>query len=196
MDKLKLICDLFDDIKDNIEYDSDITAIYELIIRLLDYDEDLALKLWLYLVNKYDIIKLRKDIDFTLLLEEFPFTFLKRRGLKTFCDACFLIEKEKALYLKRIFFNVFNDESLILKLVQSYIKEEKSKKEKELIELIYKNSGEIPREVFDFATFIKKVIYFHLQYEKINVNFLLVFIDKVKNNKDKAVLKTLLIDYL
>ncbi len=55
MDKHDYIIGLFDDIKDDIEFDSDVVALEVILSKLLEIDLEESFAKWKYLILKYDI---------------------------------------------------------------------------------------------------------------------------------------------
>ena len=65
MDKGIYITNLFDNIKNNIEFDSDIIAINTILNTMLKIDLNKSIKSWKYVLKRYNIKLLSKDMDFT-----------------------------------------------------------------------------------------------------------------------------------
>ena len=69
-------------------------------------------------------------------------------------------------------------------------------KEKEILIELKKNANKLSKEFFDFNDLLKLVINWHIKYDKIDKDFLFSLIDLASSKKDKALLSTLLIDYI
>ena len=52
MNKSEFCQNLFDDIKDDIEFDSDVVALYSLLLTMLKFDIEESLENWKYLILK------------------------------------------------------------------------------------------------------------------------------------------------
>ena len=68
MNKAKYIDLLFSDIKDEVEFDIDVLSLFKILKAMLQIDVSKSVEAWLYLVNKYNVLELKKDIDFEPLL--------------------------------------------------------------------------------------------------------------------------------
>ncbi len=193
--KSKYIENVFEELKDKVEYDSDVNALYIVINKMLDIDSDRAIRWWEYLLNNYDLKKLANDIDFKEILYDLPEEILKRGLIKEYFNVRNHLEVDKINILDNKIFNIYKDAELE-KILEYLIEEDKFWKEKELIRELLKEVNTISKQIFDLEGFIKLVITLHLKYEKIDLDWLLNLTELPNSNKDKAKLKALLIDYI
>lgn len=194
MEKENYIAKLFNDIKDNIEFDSDIIAIITLLTKMLDYDVKQSFFNWKYVVQKYDIPKLMTDIDFEPLLKDYPIRLLEKVGYSSFFEYIKTIPKTIQNLIYSYLFNVFS-KSFLYDIILSFIHNKKIKEEKKFVIFILKQSSFFPKDIFDTMEFLKKTIFLHIKEKYIPIKILLEFTEYPTNKKEQAVLKSLLIDY-
>ena len=85
MDKGEYITNLFDAIKDEIEYDSDIEALYTLLMSMFKIDQKKSIAMWEYLITNTNLTSLRKDVNLTPILNSYPtYPLIKNISLKIF----------------------------------------------------------------------------------------------------------------
>ena len=183
--------ELFASLKDNLEFDSDITAIVKVLNYELSLDKNLALKNWFYLLTKYDIKNTMYDIDYKPLIKDFPLQYIKIYSLKEFLNLNLPNSIKQLIYYYT--FNSFNKEGII-ELLKELIKENKLDKELEILDTIILYSKEFKKEYFDLTELLKQIINIHISLNKINKEYLEKLIKKAPTKKDQALLKTLLID--
>lgn len=194
MNKSVLCQLLIDDIKDEVEFDSDVSALKTLLLILLDYSEKNSFENWKYIILKYDILS--KEIDFLPLIKDYPEKLIEKVGISNFFIYMQDIPNSKLKAIYRYVFNVYNSECIIYQSLKNYIVTRNEKEESKLIENILNKSFLFSEFVFDKFEFIKRIVILHIDNKYISIDFLKKLIDKVNNKKDQAVLKTLLIDYL
>ncbi len=192
--KSKYFEDIFNELKDKIEYDSDVDALYVVINKMLDIDVNMAVDWWKYLLYTYDFNRLRKEIDFKGIIYDMPLELLKRGLWEEFWKVRSSLDLDKISVLDDKVFNVYKD-SVIKETLEFMIMENEVEKEKEFINYILKKES-ISREIFDLTDFVKMIIIMHLKYDRIDIAWLISLTEYPKDNKDKAKLKTLLIDYI
>ena len=72
---------LIDDIKDEIEFDSDVVALKSLLLILLKHNIKLSFENWKYLILKYDINSLKHDINFLPIIKDYPKMLIKKQKI-------------------------------------------------------------------------------------------------------------------
>lgn len=196
MDKGNYIAKLFDDIKDNIEFDSDVIAIEILLSKMLQYDVENSFLCWLYIMQNYNISKMMEDIDFSPLLLKYPERFIEKVGYSSFFEHLKLLSKSIYYFVSSFLFNVFRSSSILYSCLLSFINSKDEKGEKEFVLYVLKQSKHFSKEFFDTAEFLKNVICIHLENNYIPVLLLQEFTEYPLSKKDQAILKTLIIDYI
>ena len=73
---------------------------------------------------------------------------------------------------------------------------ENYEEELEVIKDLVKRKDEFDKAIFDVLTFLKNIVFKHIQRGKTNINFLMQLANMAISRKDRAILKTLLIDYI
>lgn len=194
MNKSVLCQLLIDDIKDEVEFDSDVSALKTLLLILLDYSEKNSFENWKYIILKYDILS--REIDFLPLIKDYPEKLIEKVGISNFFMYMQDIPDSKLKIIYRFVFNIYNSECIVYQSLKNYIVTKNEKEESKLIENILNKSSLFSEFVFDKFEFIKRIVILHIDNKYISIDFLKKLIDKVNNKKDQAVLKTLLIDYL
>lgn len=184
---------MFNSLKDKIEFDSDVEAIYRILCKTLYIDLNKTIDCWLYILKHYNINELKKDLDFTLLLNEFPIKLIKIIGLKEFFKLTNKIDKKVVFLIDNELFRSSSYNEGIYLIINDYIINNEVLKEKEFIQDIW-NYHNI--NIFDYAEFIKNIILKHLEYHKIDLNYFKELIKSVKNRKEQIKLQALIIDYL
>ena len=86
MDKGEYITNLFDAIKDEIEYDSDIEALYTLLMSMFKIDQKKSIAMWEYLITNTNLTSLRKDVNLTPILNSYPTYLIQELGFKSFYE--------------------------------------------------------------------------------------------------------------
>ena len=186
---------LIDDIKDEIEFDSDVVALKSLLLILLKHNIKLSFENWKYLILKYDINSLKHDINFLPIIKDYPKMLIKKIGVENFFD--FMQERPffKANIIYITLFNVFSSDCLIYQSLDYYIKNNDNDSELDFIKSILNKSSYFSTLFFNKTEMIKRIIILHIENKSIQLDFLKTLIDKIDSKKEQAVLKTLLIDY-
>ncbi len=179
----------------NIAFDRDIKGIYIILKHFLKYDKDKALKNWLKVLNKYPIRNLEKDLNFSLLLYDFPILLIKEIGLNKFLEIKLTLNKDINFLLDNNLFNIFMENTGIYKIINSYILDSKDKVYG-LIKDVYLNQKSFPQDIFDYNIFISNIIKIYLNNNIIDIDLFKNIIKTVKNKKERILINTLLIDYL
>lgn len=196
MDKCDYCQQLIDDIKDDIEFDSDIVALESLLLVLLNYNQSKSFDNWKYIILKYDIINLKGELDFNPIIKNYPEKLLQKVGIEKFFDYMKDISLTKAKIIYEILFNVYNSNCIIYNFLSDYIRKNENNKEKKLIKSVLDKSDLFSKAFFDKTELIKRVIVLHLENNRVCIDYLEELINLVNSKKDQAVLKTLLINYL
>jgi len=195
MDKSALCQCLIDDIKDDIEFDSDIIALESLLLTLLDYDIRCSFNSWKYIVLKYDIKNLNKELDFIPIIKNYPERLMNKIGVESFFNYMRGIPDFKVKIIYESIFNVYNPECFIYQSLSYYIKRNSKAEERNLIKNILDRSSYFSKMFFDKTELIKRVVILHIENNSIPLDYLKELINTIDNKKERAVLKTLLIDY-
>lgn len=186
---------LIDDIKDEIEFDSDVVALKSLLLILLKHNIKLSFENWKYLILKYDINSLKHDINFLPIIKDYPKMLIKKIGVENFFDFMQEIPFFKANIIYITLFNVFSSDCLIYQSLDYYIKNNDNDSELNFIKSILNKSSYFSTLFFNKTEMIKRIIILHIENKSIQLDFLKTLIDKIDSKKEQAVLKTLLIDY-
>lgn len=196
MNKHDYIMNLYNDIKDNVELDSDVVALYTILCRLFQIDLEESISCWKYLILKYDIKEKGRDIDFLPLIKDYPIKILEKLGLSCFFQKTDGIPQSKLEYIYQFLFNIYDANSFIYQSLDYYIKRSRYQDEKKLIQIFLEKKKDFFKGIFDQTEFIRRVILLHLKRKNVSLEFINYLIDLIDNAKDKAVLKTLIIDYI
>lgn len=186
---------LIDDIKDEIEFDSDVVALKSLLLILLKHNIKLSFENWKYLILKYDINSLKHDINFLPIIKDYPKMLIKKIGVENFFDFMQEIPFFKANIIYITLFNVFSSDCLIYQSLEYYMKNNDNDSELDFIKSILNKSSYFSTLFFNKTEMIKRIIILHIENKSVQLDFLKSLIDKIDSKKEQAVLKTLLIDY-
>ncbi len=194
MDKASIINQLYSDLKDNILFDEDVEALSKIINCAVDYDRHQSEEMWLYLMRKYNIKKLKSDIDFSSLIENYPKKYLFTSNISSLLSLICLVPEDNKLIICNTLFNSYNNNYLYEYIKNIILNDDNAK---ELIEIkTILNFKDISKYVFSSTFFLKNVILMHIKNNKININFLLTLAELGDSIKSKAILKSLLVDYI
>lgn len=196
MDKSDFCQCLFDDIKDDIEFDSDVIALESLLLRMLEFNVVNSFNNWKYLILKYDIETLMMDIDFLPIIKDYPENLFRKVGVNQFFKYMEDVPANKLKLIYKYLFNVYSPDCFIYRSLSYYIKKNDNREEKILIKSILDKSNDFSQLIFDKSELIKQVILLHIKYKKFPTELLKELINEIDNKKEQAILKTLLIDYL
>lgn len=196
MDKCDYCQQLFDDIKDNIEFDSDIIALESLLSALLKYNQEKSINNWKYIILKYDIRNMNCELDFGPLIKDYPEKMMQKIGIEKFFSYMKNIPSSKLKVVYEAIFNVYSLDCFIYQSLSYYIKMNLKSEERTLIKNVLDRSNSFSKIFFDKTELIKRIIILHIENNNICIDYLKELINIVDNKKDQAVLKTLLIDYL
>jgi len=195
VEKRDYILALFNDIKDNIEFDSDIIALNTLLESLLEIDIKKSFNCFLDLINKYHFSDLKYDIDITILFNNYLLKYIKKTDLETFFKNTNDINQKNKNLIYYYLFNIYNDNFFFYQDLELLIKKQDLSKIDNLIKLIINKSSNFPKEVFNLKDFLKHIISLFIKLDYIPTSYLNNLINNLDSKKDQAVLKTLLIDY-
>ncbi|MCI9280789.1 MAG: hypothetical protein HFI49_00815 [Bacilli bacterium] len=186
---------LIDDIKDEIEFDSDVVALKSLLLVLLNYNVKLSFENWKYLILNYDINSMKQDINFLPLIRDYPKMLIKKIGVENFFDFMQEIPFLKTNIIYVTIFNVFSSDCLIYQSLEYYMKNNDNDSELKFIKSILNKSSYFSTLFFNKTEMIKRIIILHIENKSVQLDFLKSLIDKIDSKKEQAVLKALLIDY-
>lgn len=195
MDKENYISKLYDNIKDDIAFDSDIVALEKLLTAMLKININKSIEWWKYIFNKYELKDLENDIDLTPLTKHFPLELIKKIDFPQFMDIIDKLNHNKELIYNN-FFDVFDENCGIFQIISDLISQNLKEKEKEIIYLTINKESIYSESLFDSMQFLKKVIMLHLNEKNKNIQLLLEYTEIPNSLKDKSILKSLLIDYI
>ena len=195
MNKLRMELKLFHILKDNLEFDRDILGIVKILEKILDNDKEEAIKAWTYLLERYDIKSLAKDLDFTPLLKDFSGDLIEKVGLDKFLEIRKNLGEDKQFLIDLYVFNCYQ-ESAIIEVIQKLIMKEEFLKERKLIEELKEKEHILRKEFFNLDDLLKVVVELHIKLNKINGDFLKSLIEMASLEKEKALLLALIIDYI
>lgn len=198
MDKASFIEQLYHDLKNDIEFDEDIRALSSILKELIKIDENKSINNWIFIMTKYKWNKLNKNIDFSPLVKDFIVEVLKNNSIKKIFEILQPLPLNNQQLIKDQFFNVFDLNSGINQYLKNLIND-KMKNNNQIfleIKLILNYSKNLNKLIFDEEFFLKNVIKMYLEQPEKDIAFLLKIIELTKDNKNKALLKTLLIDYI
>ncbi len=193
MDKILFLEGLFLNLKDNICSDSDVDAVYNILRKASEVNIDKSIEWFKDIVNKYDIKNLRRDIDFLPLVRDYPVLLIKKRGIKDFINILNDVNKDNVFIVLINVFNIYDDLA-IMSIILDGIREKNDKEVLRLIEDI--KMEEIKENILDFDSFLEEVIKAYINNNYINKRVLLKITDMGRNDKAKALLKALIIDYI
>lgn len=196
MNKAKYIDLLFSDIKDEVEFDIDVLSLFKILKAMLQIDVSKSVEAWLYLVNKYNVLELKKDIDFEPLLNLYLVELLNYRTFLEVREVISMICVDNQQIIWQFFLNSFNENSGIYKYIDKLILDENYEEELKVIKDLVKRKDEFDKAIFDVLTFLKNIVFKHIQRGKTNINFLMQLANMAISRKDRSILKTLLIDYI
>lgn len=196
MNKAKYIDLLFSDIKDEVEFDIDVLSLFKILKAMLQIDVSKSVEAWLYLVNKYNVLELKKDIDFEPLLNLYLVELLNYRTFLEVREVISMVCVDNQQIIWQFFLNSFNENSGIYKYIDKLILDENYEEELKVIKDLVKRKDEFDKAIFDVLTFLKNIVFKHIQRGKTNINFLMQLANMAISRKDRAILKTLLIDYI
>lgn len=195
MESELFIEDLFMKLQDKMEFDEDVEALFKILKNLLKTKKQKSIDYWLILMKKYNLKELSSKIDFSPLTKEYLLELLKTENIDTILKLINSLPQINKKWLKENFINIFNENSGIYIYIESLIREKEEEKEINVLKAIIKEN-EKNKLTFDTETFLKKVILKHLKMNQINLPFLFQITDLALNEKDKLLLKSLLIDYI
>ena len=196
MNKAKYIDLLFSDIKDEVEFDIDVLSLFKILKAMLQIDVSKSVEAWLYLVNKYNVLELKKDIDFEPLLNLYLVELLNYRTFLEVREVISMVCLDNQQIIWQFFLNSFNENSGIYKYIDKLILDENYEEELKVIKDLVKRKDEFDKAIFDVLTFLKNIVFKHIQRGKTNINFLMQLANMAISRKDRDILKTLLIDYI
>ena len=195
MESELFIEDLFMKLQDKMEFDEDVEALFKILKNLLKTKKQKSIDYWLILMKKYNLKELSSKIDFSPLTKEYLLELLKTENIDTILKLINSLPQINKKWLKENFINIFNENSGIYIYIENLIKEKEEEKEINVLKTIIKEN-EKNKLTFDTEIFLKKVILKHLKMNQINLPFLFQITDLALNEKDKLLLKSLLIDYI
>lgn len=194
MDKAEYLVNLFNNIKDEIEFDSDILAIASIIKTMLQIDASKGIENWLYIFENYPINNLKRDLDFTPILKDIPLKLISKLGFVSFFEMIDTLNNENQDLIFQHIFNIYSLEFSIGEFIVN-LSENKSEKELHIIKLIIQKSPKYPPGIFEIKDFLQKIIQYHLTLPNKNFKLLQEMTELTTNLKEQSVLKALLLDY-
>ncbi len=193
MNKDSYINTLYQDLKDKIEFDEDVEALFRILTNMMEINRKKGIEYWLYIMNHY-YLDLQKDIDFTPLAKNFLLEILNYFTLQQTLHILTQVSHQNQPIINQHFFNVFHQDSIIYQYFYQIIIKKQSKKELE--ELSFLAHQKLNKLIFDTTIFLKNIILIHIRTKQIDVALFLKISDLPKKSKDKALLKSLFIEYI
>ncbi len=185
------VLNLLENIRYNIEYDSDVEAIYSLLKKL---NSKKGITIWVQILNETSILDLRNNIDFTFLLKNYPEDVLRKEGY-LFWDK--YIKKVNYSIRKIILqevFNIYELNSIVYYLFRNSLG---TLEDADLfINWVLKMGNQECSLYFDETLFLKNIIITYLETDNFKLEFLKKLSEITHDLKEQAVLKALWIDKL
>lgn len=185
------VLNLLENIRYNIEYDSDVEAIYSLLKKL---NSKKGITIWVQILNETSILDLRNNIDFTFLLKNYPEDVLRKEGY-LFWDK--YIKKVNYSIRKIILqevFNIYELNSIVYYLFRNSLG---TLEDADLfINWVLKMGNQECSLYFDETLFLKNIIITYLETDNFKLEYLKKLSEITHDLKEQAVLKALWIDKL
>lgn len=185
------VLNLLENIRYNIEYDSDVEAIYSLLKKL---NSKKGITIWVQILNETSILDLRNNIDFTFLLKNYPEDILRKEGY-LFWDK--YIKKVNYSIRKIILqevFNIYELNSIVYYLFRNSLG---TLEDADLfINWVLKMGNQECSLYFDETLFLKNIIITYLETDNFKLEYLKKLSEITYDLKEQAVLKALWIDKL
>ena len=89
-------------LKNNLVFDRDVEALFKIFKHLLKTEKDYVIDNWMDVLQKYKIKDLKQDINFELLLKDFPIILIEEIGLDKFLDLRLKLSLDNIQLLKII----------------------------------------------------------------------------------------------
>ena len=195
MNKAHYIEELFDDLKDEIEFDEDVIAVFKILKAMIKIDIKKGVENYLYLMSHYSFKDLAQEINIIPLTKYFLIELLKYQKIEDILKLLEEIPLDNRILIESNLINTFTTKSGIYQYFKTIITKKETKKEIKEIELILKINTFSPL-YFDKVAFLKNIILIHLKTKNIDLPILLKIANYPKHNKDRALLKSLFIDYI
>ena len=195
MNQAHFIEELFNSLKDKIEFDEDISALFQILKKMLKINKKKSIEYWLYIMNHYNLKDMRKEINFEPLTNNYLLEILKIDNLSNLYYLLEIILPVNKKIIEGTFFNIYKKNSGIYMYFKKIII--KKAKEQEISEIKLVINQEINNKMFfDTVEFLKRIMEYHLKIKDTDLNHLLKIAMIPQNKKDQSLLKTLLIDYI
>ena len=195
MNQAHLIEELFNNLKDKIEFDEDVVALFQILKKMLKINKEKSIECWYYIMNHYNLKEMRKEIKFNPLTNLYLLEILNTHNLNFLFKLLGNISFPNKEIIEDAFFNSYKEESGIYQYLKKIII--KKEKEKEMKELKLVINHEMNNKIFfDVTEFLKRIIKYHIKMKDIDIKYLLKITMIPENKKDQALLNTLLIDYI
>ena len=196
MDKVKYVQKLYDDLKDNLEFDEDIRALFTTLVYMLKEDLNRAVDSWVYVLKKYSLKEIKRDMDITPLTSEFIGELLKNKDLDYVFGLLSMFSLDNQDVVWQDFFNTISIDSKLFQYFKTLIEKENFEKVTQEIKLIIKKSSVFSKLYYHPLFLLKNIILIHMELGKMDMPTLLSIASIPKSRKEQAILKTLFIDYI
>ena len=180
-------------LKNNISFDRDIEAIFQILKYFLKNDVQIAITNWLDIIQKYNIKDYQKDINFKLLLYDFPIILIEEIGLAAYFTLRTSINHDNKFLLDNNLFNVFDAHAGIYIIIKKYIDITNIKN---ITTIMYKYRHTIAQDIFDYDILISNIIKLYIENQIIDINYFTNLIKTIKDKKEQIIASTFLIDYI
>ena len=81
MNQAHLIEELFNNLKDKIEFDEDVVALFQILKKMLKINKEKSIECWYYIMNHYNLKEMRKEINFNPLTNLYLLEILNTHNL-------------------------------------------------------------------------------------------------------------------
>ena len=197
MNKSGMEIELYENLKDNLEFDFDVISMVKILKKILQKDKKEAILAWTYLLDNYSIKDLKEDIDFSPLIKDFSEILIKDIGIEEFLKIRESLKEDNQFWIDFYVFNCYDENAGIKEIMEELIKSSLQDKEKEILWELYKEKNKFHKEFFDISDLLRLVVLLHIKYKKVDLDFLVSLIEGWElKEKNKALLYTLLIDYI
>ena len=138
MNKAHYIEELFDDLKDEIEFDEDVIAVFKILKAMIKIDIKKGVENYLYLMSHYSFKDLAQEINIIPLTKYFLIELLKYQKIEDILKLLEEIPLDNRILIESNLINTFTTKSGIYQYFKTIITKKETKKEIKEIELILK----------------------------------------------------------
>ena len=180
-------------LKNNLVFDRDVEALFKIFKHLLKTEKDYVIDNWMDVLQKYKIKDLKQDINFELLLKDFPIILIEEIGLDKFLDLRLKLSLDNKFLIDNYLFNIFDLNAGIYTIIKNNLYNEYVINN---VDIIYENKNSIPNDIFDYDIFIGNVIKLYIENNIIDIPYFKKLIKTINDKKEQIIVNTYLIDYI